>query len=156
MNILENKNVKAENIIYINKELVDFDNIKTYLDLNKYVKERINDKRVNRYLFIDEIQEIEQWEKAIASLLAEKKIDIYITGSNARLLSSELATLLSGRYIEIKMHTFSFKEFKETQSEFPDQQIIDDFIDSFSAEELQEQAKNIFGSVMELVKCKFI
>jgi len=113
MNILENKNVKAENIIYINKELVDFDNIKTYLDLNKYVKERINDKRVNRYLFIDEIQEIEQWEKAIASLLAEKKIDIYITGSNARLLSSELATLLSGRYIEIKMHTFSFKEFKE-------------------------------------------
>ncbi len=131
INILENKGVKVENIIYINKELIEFDNIRTFLDLHKYVKEIIKDKKTNFYLFIDEIQEIEQWERAIASLLAEKNTDIYITGSNARLLSSELATLLSGRYIEIKMHTFSFNEFKEISESTKKLSETDDVFDKY-------------------------
>ena len=113
IDILEDGKVDVNRIIYINKELIEFDNIKTYLDLHKYVKSKIKNKPKKNYLFIDEIQEIVEWEKAIASLLAEKNTDIYITGSNARLLSSELATLLAGRYIEIKMQTFTFREFKE-------------------------------------------
>ncbi len=111
--ILKNKKINADRIIYINKELIEFDKIRTYLDLHKYVKSKIKGKQKKHYLFVDEVQEIENWEKAIASLLAEKMTDIYITGSNARLLSSELATLLSGRYIEVKMQTFTFSEFKE-------------------------------------------
>lgn len=113
MNILESKSVSSERFIYINKELLEFDSIKNYMDLHTYVKNHIKNRNKKFYLFIDEIQEIESWEKAVASFLAEKRTDIYITGSNARLLSTELATLLSGRYIEIKMQTFTFREFKE-------------------------------------------
>jgi hypothetical protein len=113
MDILETKNVSSNRFIYINKELLEFDSIKNYMDLHTYVKNHIKNSNEKFYLFIDEIQEIESWEKAVASFLAEKRTDIYITGSNARLLSTELATLLSGRYIEIKMQTFTFREFKE-------------------------------------------
>ena len=113
MDILETKNVSSNRFIYINKELLEFDSIKNYIDLHTYVKNHIKNSNEKFYLFIDEIQEIESWEKAVASFLAEKRTDIYITGSNARLLSTELATLLSGRYIEIKMQTFTFREFKE-------------------------------------------
>ena len=90
------------NIIYLNKESLEFEEVKNYQDLNRYAKERYRPRRKN-YLFIDEIQEIESFEKALRSLLAHGRFDIYCTGSNARLLSSELATYLSGRYIEIKV-----------------------------------------------------
>jgi hypothetical protein len=131
INNLENENVKADQIIYINKELIEFDKIKTYLNLHKYVNAKIKNKNEKNYLFIDEIQEIDQWEKAIASLFAEKNTDIYITGSNARLLSSELATLLSGRYIEIKMQTFTFREFKELTDKTGRGLTIDNAFDSY-------------------------
>ncbi|MFH1160984.1 MAG: ATP-binding protein [bacterium] len=108
--------VEAENIILINKELLEFDAIKTYVDLHQYIHLKSKGRKGTIYVFIDEVQEIEQWERAIASLFAEKRFDIYITGSNARLLSSELSTLLSGRYIEIKMYPFIFKEFFEISS----------------------------------------
>ncbi len=113
MDVLRSKKVTEDRIIYINKELVEFDNLKTYLDIHKHVNSIIKNRQKKYYLFVDEIQEIEKWEKAVASLLAENKTDIYITGSNAKLLSSELSTLLSGRYMEVKMQTFSFQEFKE-------------------------------------------
>ncbi|MEI7594841.1 MAG: ATP-binding protein [Bacteroidota bacterium] len=116
MSNLEENGIKSERIIYINKELIDFDNIKNYLDLDKYVKAKLSSSKIH-YLFIDEVQEVDQWEKTIASLLAEKKTDIYITGSNARLLSSELATLLAGRYIEVKMQTLTFSEFNLLSSQ---------------------------------------
>ncbi len=90
--------------------MYEFDHIRDYHNLIKYV----NEKKVNNkasYLFIDEVQEINEFEKALRSFLAEGNIDIYCSGSNARILSGELATLLSGRYIEINVHALSYSEF---------------------------------------------
>ena len=109
--LIENRNVAIEQIIHINMELMEFDGLKNYRDLYTYIQERQKKIGVKYYIFIDEVQEVEEWEKAINSLLAEGKSDIYISGSNARLLSSELATLLSGRYVEFKMYSLVFSEF---------------------------------------------
>ena len=106
---LINNGIKEDNIIYINFESAEFNDIKDYKYLYKYIKKKIKKGRV--YLLLDEIQNVKSWEKAINSFKVDFDIDIYITGSNAYLLSSELSTLLSGRYIEIKMYPLSFKEF---------------------------------------------
>ena len=106
---LLNNGIKEENIIHINFESAKYDDIKNYKDLYKYIQEKIKKNKV--YLLLDEIQNVELWEKAINSFKVDFNIDIYITGSNAYLLSSELSTLLSGRYIEIKMYPLSFKEY---------------------------------------------
>ena len=108
---LLDKGISEKNILYINKELLEFEFIKDYSELNLYVKEKLSANSEKKYLFIDEIQEIKDWEKAINSFLAEGIIDIYITGSNSRMLSSELATYLTGRYVLISMYPLSFKEF---------------------------------------------
>ncbi len=100
----------SKNIIYINKELRKFDFIIDNQDLNNYIDKSKGDS--NSVILIDEIGEIKNWEKSINSFLAEG-MDIYITGSNAHLLSSDLATYLSGRYVEFKIYTLSFKEFIE-------------------------------------------
>ena len=102
-------NIKKENIIHINFESALYDEIKNYKDLYQHIKNKIKDEKV--YLLLDEVQNVESWEKAINSLKVDFDIDIYITGSNAYLLSSELSTLLSGRYIEIKMYPLSFHEY---------------------------------------------
>jgi len=109
MDEIKKKDKKA-NIVYINKEENEFDEIVSHKDLISYAEEKIIKKEKN-YLFIDEIQEIENFEKALRHLAAKKIFDIYCTGSNARLLSSEIATGLSGRYLEIPIHSLSFKEF---------------------------------------------
>ena len=106
---LLNNGVNKENIIYINFESAMYDDIKNYNDLYKYVKGKIKKDKI--YLLLDEVQNVESWEKTINSFKVDFDIDIYITGSNAYLLSSELSTLLSGRYIEIKIYPLSFKEF---------------------------------------------
>ena len=106
---LINNGIKEENIIYINFESALYDDIKNYKDLYNYVKEKVKKDMI--YLLLDEVQNIESWERAINSFKVDFKIDIYLTGSNAYLLSSELSTLLSGRYIEIKMYPLSFKEY---------------------------------------------
>ena len=98
------------NIIYINKELNKFSSIKTHTDLYDTVKSLLKSDQ-NNYLFVDEIQEIGSFQHAIRSLFAENCCDIYITGSNANILSGELATYLSGRYIEINIHSLSYIEF---------------------------------------------
>lgn len=97
------------NIIYIDKEKYEFDEIRDYHQLIKYVEERQKD-RLN-YLFIDEIQEIEGFEKALRSLLSDGVFDIYCTGSNAQMLSGDIATYLSGRQIVFKIYSLSFIEF---------------------------------------------
>jgi len=111
--LLTKRGVSEKQIIYINKELFEFDDLKDYKSLHEYISKKISLEYNRAYIFIDEVQEIELWEKAVNSLLAEKNSDIYITGSNARLLSSELASLLSGRYVEFKMQTLQYSEFKE-------------------------------------------
>jgi hypothetical protein len=114
--ILINDGVAQEQIISINKELFEFDFIRSYADLHSYITAKAKSKKTKYYLFIDEVQEIDEWEKAVNSFLAEGKYDIYISGSNARMLSSDLATLITGRYIEFKMYPFTFTEFNEIYS----------------------------------------
>lgn len=108
---LKKSGISPNNIISINLEDPSFE-FEDYKDLYKYVLERIkNDDKY--FVFLDEIQDLKDFEKAIDGLYLKKNIDLYVTGSNANLLSGELATLLSGRYVEIKMMPYSFKEFIE-------------------------------------------
>ena len=111
---LISQNISEKNIIYMNFESAEWYNIKDYQDLYNYIKENIGEGR--NYILLDEVQNIEKWEKAVNSLLVDVDCDIYITGSNAYLLSSELTTLLAGRVLTIKIYPFSFKEFV---SEYP-------------------------------------
>ena len=104
------KNNPEANIIYINKEDIAFDEIKTASDLSSYLVAHSSEEEMN-FIFIDEIQEITGFEKAIRSLLLNENNDIYITGSNAKLLSGELASLLGGRTVEFTIHSLSYIEF---------------------------------------------
>ncbi|HCC37125.1 MAG TPA: ATPase [Treponema sp.] len=106
---IKKKKPKAS-ILYINTELAEFRDMKTGNNLYDYIASRLR-KGKNNYVFIDEIQEIEGFENALKSLFAEDFADLYITGSNSRLLSGELATYLSGRYILFTIHTLSYREF---------------------------------------------
>ncbi len=103
------KKIKDDHIIYINFEDVEYAFINDYLDLNKFIKNKINDNE-KYYLFFDEIQNVQFWEKTINSFKATLNTSIFITGSNSDLLSGELATLLSGRYVSFKIYPFTFKE----------------------------------------------
>lgn len=98
------------NIIYINKEDLEFEFITNYRDLYDYVKERISDEHRN-YIFVDEIQEIADFRLAIRSLALDENNDIYITGSNSEMFSSDLANELGGRYVEFKIFSLSYLEF---------------------------------------------
>lgn len=106
---IRQKNPDA-NIIYINLELNEFDEINDYNKLYSYVKSKSDNHKLN-VVIIDEVQEVLGFEKSLKSLVAEKGFDIYCTGSNAHLLSGEMATYLGGRYIEIPVHSLSYKEF---------------------------------------------
>lgn len=101
--------VKKEQIIRMNFELMEFDAIQDYRQLYAYIKG--HQPAGHCYLLLDEIQQVTSWEKAINSLFMEGQADIYITGSNANLLSSDISTLLSGRYVEIQVFPLSFKEY---------------------------------------------
>ena len=107
--LLEN-GVLSEQIIAINFEDLDFEEYTDYKKLYSYIKERLIEDKKN-YIFLDEIQHVEHFEKAVDSLFIKSNTDIYITGSNAYFMSGELATVLSGRYVELKMLPLSFKEF---------------------------------------------
>lgn len=104
--------VAADHIVDINFELMAFDHIREYRQFYKLVRDMIP-KAGKYYLLLDEVQQVTNWEKAVNSLSVESDIDvdIYVTGSNANMLSSDISTLLSGRYVEIKMLPLSFKEF---------------------------------------------
>lgn len=109
MDIVKEEQPSA-NIIYINLEQEAFIHIKTHLDLLDYLKDKLLENNLN-YLFIDEVQDIDSFQLALRSLFADDKCDIFCTGSNAKMLSGELATYLSGRYIEFNIHSLSYTEF---------------------------------------------
>ena len=123
------KNVKNYNIIDINFNSLDYENLKEYHQLNDYIKEKYKHGMKN-FVLIDEVQMCEGFEKTINSLHAEEKYDIYITGSNAFLLSSDLATLFTGRTFEIEVYPFSFKEYLK----YFEYKNIDDSFDKFVME----------------------
>ncbi|KNZ42073.1 ATP-binding protein [Acetobacterium bakii] len=108
---LLNIGVHEDQIIRMNFESFEFDTITKYTHLYTYIKNKMITPHKQYYIILDEVQQVESWEKAINSFLVDSNADIYITGSNAYLLSSELSTLLSGRYVEIKMLPLSFKEY---------------------------------------------
>lgn len=107
---LRENGITERQIISINFEEVDYEDLRDYKKLYNYVKELLVPDKMN-YIFLDEIHAVPQFQKAVDSLFIKKNCDVYITGSNAYLLSGELATLLSGRYVEIKMLPLSFKEY---------------------------------------------
>ena len=107
---LKENGVEEKQIISINFENADYEELQDRKKLYEYVKERLV-KGKKTYVFLDEIQNVAEFEKTVDSLFINKDVDLYITGSNAWLLSSELATLLTGRYIKIKMLPLSFKEY---------------------------------------------
>ena len=109
--------IPAQNILLLNKESLEYDFIRDYNDFHTYVLQTVSSEPGVKYLLIDEIQEIDQWEKAINSFFYEEVYDITITGSNARMLSTELSTLLAGRYIELPLYPFSFKEFRQLRAQ---------------------------------------
>lgn len=106
--LLEN-GIKDSDILYMSFESAEWYEIKDYKDLYNYIKTKYHNRKV--YLLLDEVQNVEDWEKAVNSLLVDINCDIYITGSNAYLLSSELTTLLAGRVYIINMYPFSFSEY---------------------------------------------
>lgn len=108
---LLSQKISEKNIIYMNFESADWYSIKTFEDLYSYIKTYTS--KGKKYILLDEVQNVENWEKAVNSLLIDIDCDIYVTGSNAYLLSSELTTLLAGRVLTIQIYPFSFKEFIE-------------------------------------------
>lgn len=116
---LQRRGVASENIIQINFESFAYADIQNASHLYDFIKKKILNTQTY-YILLDEIQEIDSWEKALSAFMVDFKVDLYITGSNAKLLSSELATYLSGRYIEMDIYPLSFSEsltFK--QSRYP-------------------------------------
>src|SRR5690606_36358327 len=104
------RGVKEQQVILLNFESFSYTDLTTAPQLYQYVKEKIQAGQ-KYYLLLDEIQEVEHWEKAVNSFLVDFDVDIYLTGSNSHLLSSELATYLAGRYVEIPVFTLSYGEF---------------------------------------------
>lgn len=115
----------SSDFIYINKELFEFDGLKDYSDLVNYVIQKRNNLNDKCFLFIDEVQDITNFEKALRHFFAEGGYDIYCTGSNANMLSGELATYLSGRYIEFKVYSLTYNEFLQFHK-------LEDSSDSFT------------------------
>ena len=109
-NWLVDNGVDKQQIISINFEDIEYEDLTDYRKLYDHIKSKLVADKMN-YIFLDEIQHVEQFEKAVDSLFIKKNCDVYITGSNAYFMSGELATLLAGRYVELKMLPLSFKEF---------------------------------------------
>ena len=115
MEELRNRKIDENQFVYINFENLKNRNLNNYDKLYDFILNKVSKKYKNYYIFLDEIQEVDEWEKCVNSLRVDEdyNFDIYITGSNAKLLSGELSTYLAGRYIEFLIYPFSFKEFYE-------------------------------------------
>ena len=121
---LKNKGIKESNILLIDLELPQYNHIKTREQLDELVLKFIKNTNGNVYLLFDEIQNVKDWEISINSYYKLENTDIYLTGSNSKLMSKELATLLTGRYINIEMYPFSFNEFLDYKKELNQKTII--------------------------------
>ena len=117
---------KAANIIFIDKEKYEFDGIRNYHQLIEYA--RLHQKEGKNYLFIDEVQEIDEFEKGLRSILSESDFDIYCTGSNAKMLSGDIATTLSGRQMIFKVYSLSFAEFCQFHEFQPNSQSLNAYL----------------------------
>ena len=134
MEELKNRGINENQFIYINFENLKYRKLKNYERLYDFILNKVDDKYKSYYIFLDEIQEVEEWERCVNSLRVDEdfNFDIYITGSNAKLLSGELSTYLAGRYIEFVVYPFSFKEFfeimKEKNKEIELKEVFQDYV----------------------------
>ena len=117
MEEIRSKGIEENRIIHINFDSLEYEEIKTAKQLYEYVKERLYSGG-RTYLFFDEIQEVKSWEKAVNSLMEAYDTDIYVTGSNSRMMSSEISTYLTGRYISFRIFPLSFSEYIDFRSRF--------------------------------------
>ncbi|CDB32288.1 putative uncharacterized protein [Clostridium sp. CAG:575] len=116
---LKEKGITDNHIIYINFEYIEYEELRDYKKLNSYIKEQIKDENLY-YIFLDEIQNVDNFEKVINSLRASlKNVSIFITGSNSKLLSDELSTVLSGRYVAFNINPLNYKEYVELTGKVP-------------------------------------
>ncbi len=152
---LKNSGVEEDHIISLNLESPEY-NFKDYLELYNYVNDKIIDDEMY-YIFLDEVQVVDKFEKAVDGLYIKKNVDEYITGSNAYLLSGELATLLSGRYIELKMFPLSFKEFADFYNVDGDEKLYLKYINNSSMpyalkldsqDEIDKYLDSIFNTIL--------
>lgn len=155
-----NLGTKKENIIYLRFDSYLNDNISNGKQLYDFISSKIKNEKV--YIFIDEVQEVNGWEKAINSLMIDYNVDIYVTGSNSKLLSSEISTYLTGRCISIPVYTLSYEEYltfkKETKQYLQSKDYIKEYIEyggfpaiaaqSFSRIEAYTIVKDIYNSVI--------
>ena len=119
---LKNNGVKESQIVTINFEDLDYEELTNYKKLDNYLKEKLIPNKMT-YIFLDEIQNVDQFPKVLDSFYIKDNVDIYVTGSNAHMLSSEIATMISGRYIQIEMLPLSFKEYMESTGNMNDRGI---------------------------------
>jgi hypothetical protein len=147
------------NIIYIDKEDEEFNYIKTSTELSQYINDNVSqNKDIKNYIFIDEIQEIQDFENSIRSFAAKPNFDIYISGSNSEILSGELAGRLSGRYIEIPVYSLDYTEFLEFHKLSSDSESLNKYLRYGGLPFLKhlqldddpafEYLKNIFTSIL--------
>ena len=129
MDSLVKTGISPERIIYVNKESLRYDHIKTYKELYQEINGRYKKIKKKLYLFVDEVQEIEQWEKAVVSFHSDNIADIYLTGSNARIFSGELATLLGGRYVQIPIYPLTYSEFLLFRESPHEERLFDEFLE---------------------------
>lgn len=158
------RGVKEEQVVYINFESLRWEYLRNYQALYSYlndIRSRLGENRI--YIFIDEIQEVESWEKVVNSVLSEWNADIYITGSNSRLLSSELSTYLAGRYVECRVFPLSYSEFLQFHGlrvDSPESRLslFDQYlrqggfpafhVTPFADEVIYQMVQDIYGSVL--------
>lgn len=151
------ENDKKSNIIYIDFNLDKFDYLKQYKELIRYISDSY-EKEKNNYILIDEVQMCEGFEKAINNFHAEKKYDIYITGSNAFLLSSDLATLFTGRSYNIEVYPFSYKEFLEYHNLDNNQENYDRYVleGGFSGSYLYKEMDKKYNYIRDVYKTMIV
>ena len=155
VNHLKNNGIKEENIIFIDLESPDFLSYSTITDLNEYIKSKSN-KTDKYYLFFDEIQRIEGWQRLVNAYFSLDNFDVYVTGSNSKLLSGEFATYLTGRYINIKIFPFSFVEYLEYNKDsnlskkelFMDYLTFGGFPASFELDNKIQYLNDLFDSIV--------
>ena len=122
------RGISKDNILLINFESAKYRNVSNPRELDLLVRDLTKDIEGKIYLFFDEIQNVNEWEKSINSFRVDYDCDIYLTGSNSKLLSGELATHLAGRYMEIKMYPFSFKEYLDYKKISPNKKAFTDYL----------------------------
>lgn len=124
---LRTQGITDDQIIYVNFEELEYEALLDYRELYSYIKSRLHPEKTT-YIFLDEIQQVPNFQKAVDSLYVKQNVDIYITGSNAYLLSGDLATLLSGRYVEINMLPLSFAEYCEIAGSSDQETLLAEYI----------------------------